>query len=125
MRESWQLWGTDEVNLFARHPIVLVLSPLKSLMKDQVTGLLSKMLSAAIIVEEQALKAILVSSKNAILSCIRSPEAIVGLNEWMKAFQSDVFRRNIAVIAVDEDRFGDLVITRGPDFRVEGIVVVR
>ena len=54
-----------------------------------------------------------------------SPEAIVGLDEWMKAFQSDVFRRNIAVIAVDEDRFGDLVITRGPDFRVEGIVVVR
>ena len=41
--------GTAGVNLFAKHPIVLVLSPLKSLMEDQVTGLLSKELSAAII----------------------------------------------------------------------------
>ena len=40
---------TAGVNLFAKHPIVLVLSPLKSLMEDQVTGLLSKRLSAAII----------------------------------------------------------------------------
>ena len=38
-----------EVNRFAKHPIVLVFSPLKSLMEDQVTGLLSKQLSAAII----------------------------------------------------------------------------
>ena len=37
------------VNLFTKHPIVLVLSPLKSLMEDQVTVLLSRGLSAAII----------------------------------------------------------------------------
>ena len=40
---------TAGVNLFAKHPIVLVLSPLKSLMEDQVTVLLSRGLSAAII----------------------------------------------------------------------------
>ena len=40
---------TARVSLFAKDPIFLVPSPLKSLMGDQVTGLLSKGLSAAII----------------------------------------------------------------------------
>ena len=40
---------TAGVNLFAKHPIVLVLSPLKALLEDQVIGLLSKELSAVII----------------------------------------------------------------------------
>ena len=69
-------------------------------MEDQVTGLPSKGLSAAIIGASSEGDSRI---KQGCYSFVYgSPEAIVGSDEWMKAFQSDVFRRNIAIIVVDE-----------------------
>ncbi|XP_062517592.1 uncharacterized protein LOC134192849 [Corticium candelabrum] len=70
---------TAGVNLSAKHPIVLVLSPPRSLMGDQVTGLPSKGLSAAIIGASCECDSRI--KQGCYFFVYGSPEAIVGSDE--------------------------------------------
>ena len=81
--------------------IVVVVSPLVSLMKDQVQKLRSLGISAVTlsdIVEEDA-KAV---EKGVFSVVYGSPEAFLKIARWGKLLTSDVYRAKLCAIAVDE-----------------------
>ena len=85
-----------------RSAIVLVISPLVSLIKDQVRHLKQKGINASLIGPEQDTgdrRKILKGEMNIVYS---SPEAMLANNEWREVVSSSIYQRNVVAVAVDE-----------------------
>ena len=82
--------------------IVLVISPLVSLIKDQVKGLQRRGVKASFIgagQEEANFKEIVNGEMNIVYS---SPEAMLANDRWREMTCSQVYQKNVVVVAVDE-----------------------
>lgn len=81
--------------------IVVVVSPLVSLMKDQVQKLRNLGISAVTLsdIEEEDAKAV---EKGVFSVVYGSPEAFLKIARWRKLLTSDVYRAKLCAIAVDE-----------------------
>ncbi len=85
------------------HSIVVVVSPLVSLMKDQVNYLISKGVNAAFLGEEQLDECIKDSVKKGKYQIVYgSPETFLAVTRWHKMLSITVYRRNLCLLAVDE-----------------------
>ena len=88
--------------------VVLVVSPLVSLMADQVASLRSRGVSAAIIGHSGAVtdKNLLATEKDLTAGKYRllftAPEAIVGVEKWREIVQTPPLSERIVAVAVDE-----------------------
>ena len=83
--------------------IVLVISPLVSLMQDQVSFLKSKGIRAAYIGEEQADERVKKDVENGKFQLVYgSPESFLQNQRWRKVLATDAYRNNVKLIAVDE-----------------------
>ena len=85
-----------------RSAIVLVISPLVSLIKDQVKSLWQKGIRASFIgagQEEANFKQIVDGEMNIVYS---SPEAMLANDRWREMICSQVYQRNVIAVAVDE-----------------------
>ena len=82
--------------------IVLVISPLVSLMKDQVKNLQQKGIKASFIgggQEEGNLQRILKGEMNIVYS---SPEAMMANDQWREMVSSPIYQRSVIAVAVDD-----------------------
>ena len=82
--------------------IVLVISPLVSLIKDQVKGLQRRGVKASFIgagQEEANFKEIVNGEMNIVYS---SPEAMLANDRWREMICSQVYQKNVVAVAVDE-----------------------
>ena len=85
------------------HSIVVVVSPLVSLMKDQVNYLVSKGVNAAFLGEEQLDECIKDSVEKGKYQIVYgSPETFLAVTRWRKMLSNTVYRRNLCLLAVDE-----------------------
>lgn len=85
-----------------RSGIVLVISPLVSLIKDQVKGLQKRGIKASFIgagQEEANFKEIVNGEMNIVYS---SPEAMLANDRWREMICSQVYQKNVVAVAVDE-----------------------
>ena len=85
-----------------RSGIVLVISPLVSLIKDQVKGLQQRGIKASFIgagQEEANFKEIVNGEMNIVYS---SPEAMLASDRWREMICSQVYQNNVVAVAVDE-----------------------
>lgn len=85
-----------------RPAIVLVISPLVSLIKDQVKSLQQKGIKASFIgagQEEANFKEIVNGEMNIVYS---SPEAMLANDRWREMICSEVYQQNVVAVAVDE-----------------------
>ena len=87
------------------YSMVLVISPLVSLMVDQVTSLQQRGVTAAILSTQSSVAdelTVRVSNINqySILFC--APEAIVGVEKWRKILSNTSTSERIVAVAVDE-----------------------
>lgn len=85
---------------FAANPIIIMISPLVSLMEDQTNFLRKFGISAASIGEDKALD--LRIEKGECFVVFSSPESLLGNGRWRNLFSSDVFKKNLIGIVVDE-----------------------
>ena len=85
---------------FAIDPIVLVVAPLLSLMKDQVAYLTECGVRASMIGASQATDKEIKAGKFEIV--FGSPEILVGQKTWRLALQEGVFRDRVVAIVADE-----------------------
>ena len=88
-------------NLFISdfHPFILVISPLISLMQDQVTSLKCRGLNAALCTREKECEQF---DPHNYAYLFASPEAILGDSRWRKTILSSVFQDNILALVIDE-----------------------
>lgn len=85
-----------------RTAIVLVISPLVSLIKDQVTYLQKKGIKASFIgggQVEAKFQQILNGEMNIVYS---SPEAMLSNDQWREMIRSPIYQRSVIAVAVDE-----------------------
>ena len=85
---------------FAANPVILVISPLVSLMEDQTNFLRKLGLSAGSIGEDKALD--LKIEKGECSVVFSSPESLLGNGRWRSMLSSDVYKNNLIGIVVDE-----------------------
>ena len=86
----------------SRSAIVLVISPLISLIKDQVKSLQKKGIKASFIgsgQEEANFKEILTGEINIVYS---SPEAMLSNDHWHEMVCSPIYQESVVAVAVDE-----------------------
>ena len=84
---------------FASNPIVVVISPLVSLMEDQTNFLLAQGISAGLIGEDKAVNAKIENGECCVV--FTSPESLVGNGRWRSMLSSDIYK-NLIGIVVDE-----------------------
>jgi RecQ family ATP-dependent DNA helicase len=85
------------------HSIVVVVSPLVSLMKDQVNYLQSKGMNAAFLGEEQLDESLKEGVEKGQYQIVYgSPETFLAVTRWCKMLSNTVYRRNLCLLAVDE-----------------------
>jgi ATP-dependent DNA helicase RecQ len=83
--------------------ICLVISPLSSLMQDQVMYLKSVGIKAAFIGDDQTDEEIKKKVEAGYYQLVYgSPEAFLASSRWRKVLSSDVYRDRVCLIAVDE-----------------------
>lgn len=86
-----------------RSSIAVVVSPLTSLMKDQVAKFSERGLKCAFVAEEQTDPAV----KSAVAAghyqlVYLSPESLLCVLQWREMFRSAVYQRNLIAVVVDE-----------------------
>ena len=81
---------------------VLVISPLVSLMQDQVKKMAETAVSAAAIFEGQAEDVLEYIANGEYSLVYTSPEAMLESNRWRSILSSDHYRENCEVVVVDE-----------------------
>ncbi|XP_078360026.1 putative ATP-dependent DNA helicase RecS [Oculina patagonica] len=83
--------------------IVVVISPLLSLMKDQVNYLISKGVKAAFLGEGQDDESVKNGIEKGLYQIVYgSPETFLATNRWRKTLSNTVYRQRLCLIAVDE-----------------------
>lgn len=85
---------------YPTNPIVLVVSPLKSLMSDQVSILTSKGIRAGCVGQSKPMDADIKAGKFPFV--YGSPEVLVGSAEWRTALQHSDLRERFVAVVVDE-----------------------
>lgn len=83
--------------------IVIVVSPLISLMKDQVYKFASRGLTCAYVGEDQmdsSVKVGVIDGKYQLVYL--SPESLLCVLQWREMLRSDVYQRNLVAVIVDE-----------------------
>ena len=87
---------------FSPNSIVVVISPLVTLMKDQVSRLTSLDLSAAFVTADQE-EEILQGVENGQFQIVyASPESMLSSDRWRQMLCSDLYKERLIGIAVDE-----------------------
>ena len=87
--------------------VVIIVSPLVSLMVDQVTSLQSQKVGAAILSGNEGVDKKLLASESDVMAgkfrfLFTSPEAVVGLSKWKKLMQTLPLSQQIVALVVDE-----------------------
>ena len=82
------------------YPVILVISPLMSLMEDQTNFLRKLGISAGSIGEDKALD--LKIEKGECSVVFTSSESLLGNGHWQSMLSSDVYKNNLIGIVVDE-----------------------
>ena len=85
---------------FAANPIVVVISPLLSLMEDQTNFLLAQGISAGSIGEDKAANAKIENGECCVV--FTSPESLLGNGRWRSMLSSDIYKKNLIGIVVYE-----------------------
>ena len=85
---------------FSANPIVVVISPLVSLMEDQVNSLRKLGISAGSIGEDQVLNRKIEHGECSVV--FSSPESLLGNGRWRNMLSSDAYKENLIGIVVDE-----------------------
>ena len=103
----YQAWPTvcsllseDFPEKWTKDPIVLVVSPLVSIMEEQVKMLTKRGISAAYAGQDPATDEAIATGQVSIV--YGSPETLVGNAKWRNILQNDVFRQRLVGLAVDE-----------------------
>ena len=103
----YQAWPTvcsllseDYPAKWTKDPIVLVVSPLVSIMEEQVKMLKEQGISAAYAGQDPATDEAIATGQVSIV--YGSPETLVGNAKWRSILQNDFFRRRLVGLAVDE-----------------------
>lgn len=81
---------------------IIIISPLKTLMEDQVAYLKSLDLSAIALHDEQSEEILKDVEKGRFTYVFASPEKMLSVNRWRKLLSSDVYRRFLVAITIDE-----------------------
>ena len=85
------------------HAIVVVISPLTSLMIDQVIKANSKGLKATYIGRDQHDIEVKNAVENGMYQLVyMSPESMMGTLTWREMFRSRIYQQNLVSLAVDE-----------------------
>ena len=81
---------------------IIIISPLKTLMEDQVAYLKSLGLSAIALHDEQSEDILKDVEKGRFTYVFASPEKMLSVNRWRKLLSSDEYRRFLVAIPIDE-----------------------
>lgn len=81
---------------------IIITSPLKTLMEDQVAYLKSLGLSAIALHDEQSKEILKDVEKGRFTYVFASPERMLSVNRWRKLLSSDGYRRFLMAITIDE-----------------------
>ena len=81
---------------------IVIISPLKTLMEDQVAYLKSLGLSATALHDEQSEEILKKVEKGNFTYLFASPEKMLSVNRWRKLMSSNEYRRSLVAIAIDE-----------------------
>ena len=93
----------SEISSENHNAIAIVISPLVSLMQDQVAFLQSKFIRAAFIGDEQTDEGIKVDIEQGKYQIVYgSPEAFLQNKRWRSMLANSVYKRNLKLISVDE-----------------------
>ena len=84
----------------ATNPIVIVISPLISLMQDQTEYLRSLNIKAAFIGEDKLENLSIEKGECSVV--YSSPESLLGNGRWRNMLSSSIYQKNLVGIAVDE-----------------------
>ena len=82
--------------------IVLVVSPLINLMKDQVSGLISRGISAISLSDVSSELEIRAVENGSYSVVYGTPESLSGETKWRKMLSSDIHQNSVRAVAVDE-----------------------
>ena len=85
---------------FAANPIVVVIFLLLSLMEDQTNFLLAQGISAGSIGEDKVDNAKTENGECCVV--FTSPESLLGNGRWRSMLSSDIYKKNLIRIVVDE-----------------------
>ena len=85
-----------------KDPIIVIISPLLALMQDQVKKLTSLNLRAAFVGAEQEPAVLQGIEEGKFTFVFISPESTLASERWRKVLESEIYRRNLIGIAVDE-----------------------
>ena len=94
----------DSLRSLQQQSIVLVVSPLNSLMQDQVASFTAKGMKASYIHEEGASNGVLAGKMQLLYA---SPEALLTVPKWREMLRKEVYQDNIVCLAVDEAHLVD------------------
>ena len=95
-----RLCPTSNFRQYPADPVVLVVTPLKSLMRDQVAILKRKGFAAAFVGESDSSDAAIKVGKFPYV--YGSPKVLVGSCEWRCALQANELRERFVAVVVDE-----------------------
>ena len=82
--------------------IVIVVSPLVNLMKDQVSRLTSREISAISLSDISSDEEMRSVEKGSYSIVFGSPESWLGETRWRKMLSSDIYKNSVRAVAVDE-----------------------
>ena len=85
---------------FTAKPIVIVISPLVSLMEDQVNSLTELKIKAAAVGDDKAINTKIENGEYSVV--FTSPESLLGNGRWRSMLSSDIYKKNLIGIVVDE-----------------------
>ena len=85
---------------FAANPVIIIISPLVSLMEDQTSYLRKCGISACSIGEDKVLDMRIEKGECCVV--FSSPESLLGNGRWRSMLSSDVYQKNLIGIVVDE-----------------------
>ena len=92
----------SKLSHFAHESIIIVVSPLVALMKDQVSFLTSINIPAAFVAADQDEK-VLKKVENGMFRIVyMSPESMLSIDRWRQMLSSNIYKERLVGIAVDE-----------------------
>ena len=93
----------DKVRKVEKKSLVVVVSPLNSLMQDQVSSYSGRGISAVYVGDRHMCKDMRKKIKSGEYQLIfSSPEALFTTTQWLDTLSSDVFQNNLVGLIVDE-----------------------
>lgn len=82
--------------------IVIVISPLRALMLDQVRSFSAKGVDSVYVADGEAGDNYEAVTKGSVSLIYTSPESLIGCCKWREMFRSSVYKKNLVGLIVDE-----------------------